>query len=406
MRGRGSSLDPALGADRLSAAPVSRLLLFLLVVLSIVGGVHFYLWVRLIRDTQLPLPLRTWVTAALIALAVSLPATFLLMRRLPLELARLVAWPGFVWMGLMFLSFTLVLAGDIVRLLVVVGSKVASGGLDPGRRLLLARLLGGGAAVGAGVVGAVALRRALARVEVKEVGVRLTRLSPAHHGTTIVQLTDLHVGPTIGRAFIEDIVRRTNELRPDLVAITGDLVDGPVERLRHAVEPLRDLRARHGVFFVTGNHEYFSGAGPWIAELGRLGIRVLRNERVSVGGDGGFDVAGIDDHSAGRLGEAPSDLDRAMAGRDPARAVVLLAHQPRAIFEAARLGVDLQLSGHTHGGQIWPFTYLVKLQQPYIAGLHRHGDTQIYVSPGTGYWGPPMRLGTRAEITRVTLHAG
>jgi predicted MPP superfamily phosphohydrolase len=385
---------------------VSRVLLFLLVVLSIVGGVHFYLWARLVRDTQLPLPLRTWATAAIVALAVSVPATFLVMRRLSPEVARVLAWPGFVWMGLMFLAFTLVLAGDIVRLLVMVGSKVASGGLDPGRRLLVARMLGGGAAVGAGLVGAVALRRALARVEVKEVDVRLPRLAAAHDGTTIVQLTDLHVGPTIGRAFIEDIVRRTNELRPDVVAITGDLVDGSVESLRHAVEPLRDLRARCGVYFVTGNHEYFSGAGPWIAELGRLGIRVLRNERVSVGGAGGFDVAGIDDHSAGRLGGAPSDLGRALEGRDPSRAVVLLAHQPRAIFEAARLGVDLQLSGHTHGGQIWPFTYLVKLQQPYVAGLHRHGDTQIYVSPGTGYWGPPMRLGTRAEITRVTLRAG
>jgi predicted MPP superfamily phosphohydrolase len=385
---------------------VSRILLFLLVVLTIVGGVHFYLWARLVRDTQLPLPIRTWATAALVALAVSLPATFVVMRRLSPEVARLLAWPGFVWMGLMFLAFTLVLAGDIVRLLVMVGSKLASGDLDPGRRLLLARMLGGGAAVGAGVVGALALRRALARVEVKEVDVRLPRLAAAHDGTTIVQLTDLHVGPTIGRAFIEDIVRRTNELRPDVVAITGDLVDGSVESLRHAVEPLRELKARHGVYFVTGNHEYFSGAGPWIAELQRLGIRVLRNERVSVGGAGGFDVAGIDDHSAGRLGEAPSDLGRALEGRDPTRAVVLLAHQPRAIFEAARLGVDLQLSGHTHGGQIWPFTYLVKLQQPYVAGLHRHGATQIYVSPGTGYWGPPMRLGTRAEITRVTLRAG
>jgi predicted MPP superfamily phosphohydrolase len=385
---------------------VSRILLFLLVVLTIVGGVHFYLWARLVRDTQLPLPIRTWATAALVALAVSLPATFVVMRRLSPEVARLLAWPGFVWMGLMFLAFTLVLAGDIVRLLVKVGSKLASGDLDPGRRLLLARMLGGGAAVGAGVVGALALRRALARVEVKEVDVRLPRLAAAHDGTTIVQLTDLHVGPTIGRAFIEDIVRRTNELRPDVVAITGDLVDGSVESLRHAVEPLRELKARHGVYFVTGNHEYFSGAGPWIAELQRLGIRVLRNERVSVGGAGGFDVAGIDDHSAGRLGEAPSDLGRALEGRDPTRAVVLLAHQPRAIFEAARLGVDLQLSGHTHGGQIWPFTYLVKLQQPYVAGLHRHGATQIYVSPGTGYWGPPMRLGTRAEITRVTLRAG
>jgi predicted MPP superfamily phosphohydrolase len=385
---------------------VPRLLIFLLVVLSIVGGVHFYLWARLVRDTQLPLPVRPWVTAALIALAVSLPATFIVLRRVPPEWGRFLAWPGFVWMGLMFLVFTLVLAGDIVRLLVFVGSKVASGGLDPGRRLMLARLLGGGAAVGAGVVGALALRRALARVEVKEVAVRLSKLPAAGQGTTIVQLTDLHVGPTIGRAFIEDIVRRTNELRPDVIAITGDLVDGSVERLRHAVEPLRDLKATHGVYFVTGNHEYFSGAGPWLAELRRLGIRVLRNERVTVGeGAAAIDIAGIDDHSAARLGGDRSDVGQALAGRDPARPVILLAHQPRAIFEAARLGVDLQLSGHTHGGQIWPFTYFVKLQQPYVAGLHQHGDTQIYVSPGTGYWGPPMRLGTRAEITRVTLHA-
>jgi predicted MPP superfamily phosphohydrolase len=388
---------------------VSRLLIFLVVVLSIVGGVHFYLWARLVRDTQLPVPLRAWATAALIALAISLPATFLVLRRVPLHWGRILAWPGFVWMGLMFLAFALVLFGDIVRLLVLLGSKLSSpeGALDPGRRLMLARLIGGGAAVGAGALGALAVRRALARVAVKEVAVRLPRLAAARSGTTIVQLTDLHVGPTIGRAFIEDIVRRTNDLRPDLVAITGDLVDGSVERLRDAVAPLRALRAPHGVFFVTGNHEYFSGASAWIAELGRLGIRVLRNERVGIGeGAGGFDIAGIDDWSAARLGDGQPDLARALAGRDPSRPVILLAHQPRAIFEAARLGVDLQLSGHTHGGQIWPFTYFVKLQQPYVAGLHRHGDTQIYVSPGTGYWGPPMRLGTRAEITRLTLHAG
>jgi predicted MPP superfamily phosphohydrolase len=386
---------------------VARLLIFLLIVVGIVGGVHFYLWARLVRDTQIPLPWRAWATAALVALAISLPATFVVLRRIPPEWGRFLAWPGFVWMGLMFLAFVLVLTGDIVRLLVLLGGRLSEGGpLDPGRRLLLARFLGGGAAATAGVVGALALRRALARVEVKEVSVQLPRLAPGRSGTTIVQLTDLHVGPTIGRAFMEDVVRRTNELRPDLVAITGDLVDGSVERLRHAVAPLGQLRATHGVYFVTGNHEYFSGAGPWMAELERLGIQVLRNQRVGIGtGAGGFDIAGIEDWSAGRLGGTGPDLAAALAGRDPSRPVVLLAHQPRAVVEAAQLGVDLQLSGHTHGGQIWPFTYFVKLQQPYVAGLHQHGPTQIYVSPGTGYWGPPMRLGTRAEITRITLWA-
>jgi predicted MPP superfamily phosphohydrolase len=385
---------------------VARLIIFLLVVLSIVGGVHFYLWARLIRDTQMAMPYRAWATAALIALALSLPATFLVMRRLPPPLARSFAWPAFIWMGLMFLAFALVLAGDVIRMSIVLAARLGSGGLDPQRRLLLARILGGGAGLGAGVLGAFAVRRALARVEVKHLEVPLPRLPAASDGTSIVQLTDLHVGPTIGRAFVEDIVRRTNALAPDIVAITGDLVDGSVERLREAVAPLAELRARHGVFFVTGNHEFFSGASAWRLELPRLGIRVLSNERVVIGeGAAAFDLAGVEDWSAGRQGDAGPDLPRALAGRDPSRALVLLAHQPRAVVEAAKHGVGLQLSGHTHGGQIWPFTYFVKLQQPYVAGLHQHGPTTIYVSPGTGYWGPPMRLGTRAEITRIVLRS-
>jgi predicted MPP superfamily phosphohydrolase len=153
---------------------------------------------------------------------------------------------------------------------------------------------------------------------------------------------------------------------------------------------------------VTGNHEYYSGVDEWLEELGRIGVRVLRNERVALAD--GLDLAGIDDHSAGQMHPSHGpDLSRAMAGRDPSRAVVLLAHQPRAIHEAARLGVDVQLSGHTHGGQIWPWNYMVKLQQPYVAGLVKHGETHLYVSSGTGYWGPPMRLGTTPEITKIVL---
>jgi predicted MPP superfamily phosphohydrolase len=254
----------------------------------------------------------------------------------------------------------------------------------------------------------VAVRQALRELTVAEVDVRLPHLSAASDGTTIVQLSDMHVGATIGRAFVEDVVRRTNALEPDIVAITGDLVDGSVANLWQAVSPLAGLRARHGVFFVTGNHEYYSGVDEWMAALGKLNVRVLDNERVAIGPDGGgFDLAGVHDHGARRMPEGPrADMAKALGGRDPARACVLLAHQPKAIEEAARFGVGLQLSGHTHGGQIWPFSYFVKLAQPYLAGLHRHGDTLIYVNPGTGYWGPPMRLGTRAEITRITLRSG
>jgi predicted MPP superfamily phosphohydrolase len=206
----------------------------------------------------------------------------------------------------------------------------------------------------------------------------------------------------IGKDFIEDIVRRVNALTPDVIAITGDLVDGSVEELAEHVAPLAKLSAKHGVYFVTGNHEYYSGAEEWIAHLRKLGVHVLRNERVRIGGDEGFDLAGIDDHSSAVFGHGP-DLPKALAGRDADRACVLLAHQPRGVNLADSLGVDLQLSGHTHGGQMFPWNLAVRLQQPFVAGIHKLTHAQIYVSRGTGYWGPPMRVGAPAEITEIEL---
>jgi predicted MPP superfamily phosphohydrolase len=388
---------------------MSRFLVFLAVAVGIVGGVHLYFWVRLIRDTAIAFPYRPWATAAVVALAALVPLPILVGRRLPPEWSRLVVWPSAIWMGTMLLLLVALLGLDLARLLAALGAKLGGAApIDPARRTFLARLLGGTAGLGAGLVAAVAVKQALRELIVTEVSVQLPRLPAASHGTTIVQLTDLHVGPTIGRAFVEDVVRRTNALAPDIVAITGDLVDGSVDSLWNAVAPLAGLRARHGVYFVTGNHEYFSGADAWVAALSKLGIRVLANERVAIGeGQGpqdGFDLAGVHDHGAARIGEGHrSDVAAALAGRDPRREVVLLAHQPKSVYAAAELGVGLQLSGHTHGGQIWPFSFFVRLTQPFLTGLHRHRDTQVYVSPGTGYWGPPMRLGTRAEITKITL---
>jgi hypothetical protein len=193
-----------------------------------------------------------------------------------------------------------------------------------------------------------------------------------------------------------------------MIVITGDLVDGSVEELAQHVAPLADLRSQYGTYFVTGNHEYYSGVDQWCAYLTNIGVHVLRNERVSItnSSDESFDLAGVDDWSSRRF--PAEDLDTALAGRDPDKTLILLAHQPAAAHVAAAQGVDLQLSGHTHGGQIWPFNYLVPLQQPYTQGLYRHGNTQtqVYVSAGTGFWGPPMRLGTSAEITLITLRLG
>jgi len=243
------------------------------------------------------------------------------------------------------------------------------------------------------------------RPHIVDVPIALARLPAGLAGFTIVQITDVHVGPTVGRGFVADVVRRVNELAPDLVAITGDLVDGPAAIFRRGVEPLADLRSRYGTFYVTGNHEYYSGVHDWLPILRDVGLRVMRNERVAIDRDGArFDLAGIDDHDSHRWRGHGPDLDRALAGRDPSRPVVLLAHQPRQVHAARRHGVDLQLSGHTHGGQIWPWHHAAKLQQGgLLAGLYTIDETQLYVSRGTGYVGPPVRIRAPAEITRIVL---
>jgi hypothetical protein len=387
---------------------MTRFAIFIAVVLTLAVGIHYYLWARLVRAPTLPAPWAALATGVLGALAVGMPLAMFLGRGFP-TLGRALAGAAFAWMGVMFLLLVTLVGADLVRLVAWLARRAADVPVDPSRRVVAARLAAGAAAAVSGGLGAIAWRAAHGPIAVKRIDVALLRLPKAHDGLRIVQLTDVHVGSTIGRAFVEDMVRRANALAPDLVAITGDLVDGSVPDLGPAVAPLAELRARHGVFFVTGNHEYFSGAEPWLRELERLGVRVLRNERVSIGaGDDAFDLAGVDDHSAERYGGVPHDeaLARAFAGRDPAREVVLLAHQPRSFTAAARFGVGLQLSGHTHGGQMWPFGLIVRLTQPFLAGLHRAGDSQIYVSRGTGYWGPPMRLAAPAEITEIVLRRG
>lgn len=382
--------------------------LFLAVVISLAGGLHYFIWARLVRDLELPPALHRTLTTLVVLLFLSVPLSFWLSQQFPLERMRPLMLLAFGWMGLLFLTVVLLGLGELVRAAWSLRHALASelGPPDPERRLALARILGASVAVLAGGLGAVATHQGLTRLFVKEVRVPLARLSRGLSGFTIAQLTDVHVGPTIHKAFIEEVVARTNALEPDLIAITGDLVDGSVEQLREHVAPLAKLRAKHGVYFVTGNHEYYSGAEDWCAELERLGIRVLRNERVAIGGEDGFDLAGIDDYNADRFGRGHgADLPRALDGRDVERELVLLAHQPRAAFEAQKLGVGLQLSGHTHGGQIWPWNLFVRLQQPVVSGLSRFGETLVYVSNGTGYWGPPMRLGAPAEITRVVLES-
>jgi len=403
-------LEPAQAQPAPRTARALSFSLFIALALSVLAGAHYYVWLRLIHAPGWSEAAARAGGAALVLLFVSLPLTFGLVRNLPREKSRLVALFGFSWLGVLFYLVTTLAAADLGLFVWEIvarwlGTVPAAGAEE---RLAFSRTMAGGVALVAGGAVLLALRGGLGRVRLREVEITLARLPRAMSGTTIVQLSDVHVGPTIGREFVENIVRQTNALEPDVIAITGDLVDGSVDQLRDQVAPLAELRAKYGVYFVTGNHEYYSGARRWCSELERLGIKVLRNERVSVGdATASFDLAGVDDATAHRFGRGHgANLEAALAGRDPERELVLLAHQPRQIHEAAQAGVGLQLSGHTHGGQLWPWRYMVRLDQPVVSGLSRFGATQIYVSNGTGYWGPPMRLGAPPEITRLTLRAG
>jgi predicted MPP superfamily phosphohydrolase len=377
-------------------ARVLPFLVFLVVALSLVAGMHYYIWVRLVRDPHLP---QTWgrvLTIAIILLGIAMPASVFAARRLPAAAGRPAIWIAFIWMGVGFLLVAFLGIADLGRLSAFLFARLRGPAVpDPERRLLLARTLAVG--VGGVVAGlsAVGIRSALAGVQIKELEVKLRGLPRELAGFRLVQISDVHVGPLLRKDWVAHIVERIRGLSPDLVAITGDLVDGRVHELREHVAPLADLGARRGVYFVTGNHEYYSGAEEWYAHLPTLGVQPLRNQRVEVAP--GLELAGIEDPTG------DPDLPAALQGRNPSSALVLLAHQPRQFPEAARHGVSLTLSGHTHGGQIWPFSWLVALAQPYLAGLHRRGDSQLYVSRGTGFWGPPMRVFAPAEITLLKL---
>ncbi|SCG54946.1 metallophosphoesterase [Micromonospora humi] len=434
-------------------------------VVLVIGLIHFYLWKRMVRDTTRPGRARRVGAVVAILLALLVPATMAGTQ----NGFYWLAWPGYLWLALMFYLLVLLLVLEVptavVRLVLRrrARSATATGpepepalvgapgparpgdarpagrtgdagsptppddpddtsptgdaggppptagvpGHDPSRRLLLAR----GAAIFAGLTAAgvtgYGVRTAMGPPRLDRVRIPLAKLPRSMDGLRIATVSDIHLGPLRGRAHTERIVAMINRLDADLVAVVGDLVDGSVAELGAAAEPLRDLRSRYGSFFVTGNHEYYSGVEEWVREVDRLGLRVLQNERQEIRARGGvLDLAGVNDVTADGTGlAAPADYAAALGDRDPSRPVVLLAHQPVAAHEAAKFGVDLQLSGHTHGGQMVPFNLAVKLQQPVVSGLGEVDGTKVYVTNGAGFWGPPVRVGAPPQVTLVELRA-
>lgn len=410
---------------------MAQAVIFFAIVLIVVFGIHFYLWWRLFRSTTRAGSRARRIGVWLIVAADVILIATLVLTRLDAKLGWLAAI-GYIWLAVMFY---LLVTLAILEIPAAVAKRLATrkstddtvpdaGGVKPGavaeaarteepgdaepadgrtsRRLFIARTT----AIAAGVVAAgttgYGVTQALGGPRLKRRQIVLPKLPGSMDGYRIALVSDIHLGPLAGREHTLRIVDAINSMDADIVAVVGDLVDGTVEELGAAAEPLRNLRHKNGAYFVTGNHEYFSGFEPWLAEVAELGMKPLRNQRVEL--PGGLDLAGVNDVTGSGYNDGP-DFAKALSDRDPAKAVVLLAHQPVQVEQAAKYGVDLQLSGHTHGGQMAPFNLIVGLQQPVISGYDTIDGTQIYVTNGAGFWGPPVRVGAPPDVTLIELRS-
>ncbi|MGE4192761.1 MAG: metallophosphoesterase [Pseudodesulfovibrio sp.] len=385
-----------------------------IIVMAVSSLLVLYLGWRLIE----PLPLGRkrklllWFLLALLLFGHRL--TWVLHRTNKYELTACdtIDWVGFTFLGFISILVVFMLARDVPSLLGKVGallkrpfshrlSRPLFAGPDRNRRRFLVNLSNGVFLAAAVPMAGFGVFNARRTPTVLSNEIPLPGLPDGLDGFTIAQISDTHIGPTIRAEWARRVTDAVNALSPDLIVHTGDLVDGSVDGLKTDILPLADLSAPHGVWFCTGNHEYYSGVFEWLEEARRLGMRPLNNEHAVIDTGGGrILLGGVTDLRMGHTvpGQASSPR-KAMEGAPDHDVSVLLAHEPDSVYEAAEAGFDVQLSGHTHGGQYFPYNLVIHLFQTFVRGPYVHRGTQLYVNMGTGYWGPPMRIGTVPEIT-------
>jgi len=395
---------------------------FFLIFFAISGLLATYITWRLFSKAAFR---RRWriLIALGIVVAMFTPVLTIMLRRSGFDNLglHLLTWAGYLAVGFLSFVFSYLVIRDLVwvplagfkmiqaRISKAAPNAAGSRQIDnPSRRGFLVNSVNYGVVAAAALSTGYGIAEAKQTPQVKRLPIKIDHLPPELEGFRIVQITDIHVNPTFRRAAVADIVGVVNTLDADIVVLTGDLVDGSVAQLGFDVAPLKQINSVSGNFFVTGNHEYYSGVIEWIEEVKRLGFTVLLNEHLVISrGQARMVLAGVTDYRGGNfLTSHRSDPQKALNGAPPADVKILLAHQPKNIFDAAKAGYDLQISGHTHGGQFFPWNLLVGFAQPYVSGLHTYQNTRIYVSRGTGYWGPPLRVGSPSEITLIKLTAG
>ncbi len=396
-----------------------NLVVFLITLLAISGLVAAYITWRLFGAARIHRLWKFAVASAIVCLFFMMPINIMLRRAGVTNIGvDILVWTGYVGIGFVSALFTILALRDVLWMIAAAfrtiserpGRRKMEGfptavPQNPGRRGFLISSMNYGVWATASIFTGYGIVQAKKIPDVKEVLIPIKGLPSDFHGYRIVQITDIHVSPTIRRPFVEEVVEVVNSLAPDMVAHTGDLVDGSVDRLAYHVAPLERIVSADGNFFVTGNHEYYSGAVEWVEKVKRLGFTVLLNEnRIIARGRSRLLLAGVTDYRGGGFIKSHrSDPLKAMSGAPSTDVKILLAHRPKSIYEAARAGFDLQISGHTHGGQLFPWTVVADLYHPFSAGHHRYKNTQIYISRGTGYWGPPLRVASPSEITLIKL---
>jgi predicted MPP superfamily phosphohydrolase len=396
-----------------------KLLLFLSIFFIFSGLVAFYITRRLLGMTSLSRIRKLAVATGILVILFISPITIMLRRYgMNNKGIDILVWTGYLGLGFLSFIFTFLVIRDVLclpaaflnklkRILPAQPHKRPDPAIpeNPSRRGFLVNSMNYGIIATASLTTGYGIVEAKRVPEVKEVQIPITALPEDFDGFRMVQVTDLHVSPTIRRHYVEKVVEIVNSLNADIFALTGDLVDGTISQLSDDVEPLKNIQSAQGNFFVTGNHEYYFGVIDWVTQIKRLGFSILLNEyRMINRGQGSLLLAGVTDYRGGNfLQSHRSDPVKAVAGAPAADVKILLAHQPKSIFDAARAGFDLQISGHTHGGQFFPWNLIVGLNQPFVSGLHKYKNTHIYVSRGSGYWGPPVRVGAPSEITLIKL---
>src|SRR6185437_15856731 len=370
----------------------------LVIVITLIVLLHLFIGIGLIPYLSLNRSLNILCICLLIVSSIVIPLGMFATRfnSKNRKLSDIVSWIGMLDLGLFSSLFILTLIKQIIFLFY---NFFAGFNYELEHYASLAVLV---LAVLVTVIGFINAR-SLAKVV--KINIPIVNLPKELENFTIVQISDIHVGPTIKYKYLSKIVDKVNKLNADMIAITGDLVDGSVENLSAHVQPLARLKSKYGSFFVLGNHEYYSGANEWIDEIRSLGIVVLLNQHTVIQHNNiDLVIAGITDYSGEKFGiEHKSDPEKAQISAPLDAIKILLAHQPRSAIIAEKFGYDLQLSGHTHGGQFWPWNFFVTTQQPFNIGLHRINKMWLYINRGTGYWGPPKRLGKSAEITQIRL---